>query len=282
MGYGDFKLLAALGAWFGLSALPTIVLLSSLVGAVIGIALIVTGRQRRETPMPFGPFLAGAGLIHLFYPDVLIGWIAESCEMRTERYVVGITGGIGSGKSAVTDHLETKGITVVDADKVARVVVEPGTSGLAAIAEHFGSDILLPDGSLDRAALRKVVFDNADERKVLEGITHPRIREEIARQLSEASSPYVVLASPLLLESGQNSFANYVVVVDVPESVQLSRTMARDDNSEQLVKSIMAAQLDRETRLSRADTSISNDGSLDELYTRVDDLHDDLLARAGA
>ena len=202
--------------------------------------------------------------------------------MRAERYVVGITGGIGSGKSAVTDYLETKGITVVDADKVARVVVEPGTSGLAAIAEHFGSDILLPDGRLDRAALRKVVFDNADERKVLEGITHPRIREEIARQLSEATSPYVVLASPLLLESGQNSFANYVVVVDVPESVQLSRTMARDDNSEQLVKSIMAAQLDRETRLSRADTSISNDGSLDELYTRVDDLHDDLLARAGA
>ena len=202
--------------------------------------------------------------------------------MRAERYVVGITGGIGSGKSAVTDYLETKGIKVVDADKVARVVVEPGTSGLAAIAEHFGSDILLPDGSLDRAALRRVVFDNADERKVLEGITHPRIREEIARQLDEAISPYVVLASPLLLESGQNSFANYVVVVDVPESVQLSRTMARDDNSEQLVKSIMAAQLDRETRLSRADTSISNDGSLDELYTRVDDLHDDLLARAGA
>jgi len=202
--------------------------------------------------------------------------------MRAERYVVGITGGIGSGKSAVTDYLETKGIKVVDADKVARVVVEPGTSGLAAIAEHFGSDILLPDGSLDRAALRRVVFDNADERKVLEGITHPRIREEIARQLAEATSPYVVLASPLLLESGQNSFANYVVVVDVPESVQLSRTMARDDNSEQLVKSIMAAQLDRETRLSRADTSISNDGSLDELYTRVDDLHDDLLARAGA
>ncbi len=202
--------------------------------------------------------------------------------MSTQRYVVGITGGIGSGKSAVTDYLETKGIVVVDADKVARVVVEPSTSGLAAIAEHFGSNILLPDGSLDRAALRKVVFDNPNERKVLEGITHPRIREEIARQLNEASSPYVVLASPLLLESGQNSFANYVVVVDVPESVQLSRTMARDGNSEQLVKSIMAAQLDRGTRLSRADTSISNDGTLEELYARVDDLHQDLLARAGA
>ena len=202
--------------------------------------------------------------------------------MSTQQFVVGITGGIGSGKSAVTDYLETKGITVVDADKVARVVVEPGTSGLAAIAEHFGGDILLPDGTLDRAALRKIVFDNPDERKVLEGITHPRIREEIARQLSEAGSPYVVLASPLLLESGQSSFADYVVVVDVPESVQLSRTMTRDDNSEQLVKSIMAVQLDRETRLARADTSISNEGTLEELHTRVDALHTDLLRRAQA
>ena len=200
--------------------------------------------------------------------------------MPKERYVVGITGGIGSGKSAVTDYLETKGITIVDADKVARVVVEPGTSGLEAISEYFGRDILLPNGALDRAALRKVVFNNPDERKVLEKITHPRIREEIGRQLSDASSPYVVLASPLLLESGQNSFTDYVVVVDVPESIQLSRTMERDDNSEQLVKSIMAAQLDRKTRLSRADTSISNDGTLEELHARLDDLHKDLLARS--
>lgn len=197
-------------------------------------------------------------------------------------FVVGITGGIGSGKSAVTDHLETLGITVVDADKVARVVVEPGTPGLAAIAEHFGEDILLADGRLDRAALRKIVFDNPDERKVLEGITHPRIRDEISRQLSEANSPYVVLSSPLLLESGQNTFADYVVVVDVPEEVQLTRTMARDNNSEALVKQIMAAQLDRKTRLSRADTSIMNDGSLDALYKRVKKLHEDLLARAAA
>lgn len=197
-------------------------------------------------------------------------------------FVVGITGGIGSGKSAVTDHLETLGITVVDADKVARVVVEPGTPGLAAIAEHFGEDILLADGRLDRAALRKIVFDNPDERKVLEGITHPRIRDEISRQLSEANSPYVVLSSPLLLESGQNTFADYVVVVDVPEEVQLTRTMARDDNSEAFVKQIMAAQLDRKTRLSRADTSIMNDGSLEALYERVKKLHEDLLARAAA
>ena len=195
-------------------------------------------------------------------------------------FVVGITGGIGSGKSAVTDHLETFGITVVDADKVARVVVEPGTSGLAAIAQHFGKNILLADGSLDRAALRKIVFDNPDERKVLEGITHPRIRDEITRQLSEASSPYVVLSSPLLLESGQNTLADYVVVVDVPEEVQLKRTMARDDNSEALVNQIMAAQLDRQTRLSRADASIMNDTSLEELYERVEALHEDLLLKA--
>ena len=197
-------------------------------------------------------------------------------------FVVGITGGIGSGKSAVTDHLETLGVTVVDADKVARVVVEPGTNGLTAIAEHFGKDILLADGDLDRAALRKIVFDNPDERKVLEGITHPRIRNEIARQLSQATSPYVVLSSPLLLESGQNTFADYVVVVDVPEEVQLRRTMARDDNSEALVKQIMAAQLDRQTRLSRADTSITNDATLEVLYQRVDVLHEELLARAAA
>ena len=197
-------------------------------------------------------------------------------------FVVGITGGIGSGKSAVTDHLETLDITVVDADKVARVVVEPGTSGLAAIVEHFGEDILLADGGLDRAALRKIVFDNPDERKVLEGITHPRIRDEIARQLSQASSPYVVLSSPLLLESGQNTFADYVVVVDVPEELQLKRTMARDDNSEALVKQIMAAQLDRQTLLARADTSITNDASLEELCERVEAMHEDLLVRAAA
>ena len=197
-------------------------------------------------------------------------------------FVVGITGGIGSGKSAVTDHLETLGITVVDADKVARVVVERGTPGLNAISEHFGTDILLTDGGLDRAALRKIVFDNPDERKVLEGITHPRIRDEIAKQLSEASSPYVVLSSPLLLESGQNTFADYVVVVDVPEEVQLRRTMARDNNSEALVKQIMAAQFDRQTRLARADTSIKNDASLDTLYERVEVLHKDLLEMAAA
>ena len=195
-------------------------------------------------------------------------------------FVVGITGGIGSGKTAVTDHLETFGIVVVDADKAARVVVEPGTPALAEIASHFGSEILLDDGALNRAALRELVFNDSSQRKILEGITHPRIREEIALQLSTATSPYVVLSSPLLLESGQNSFADYVVVVDVPEAVQIERTMRRDDNSESLVKQIMAAQLDRQTRLSRADEAISNDGTLEALHAEVEALHERLLDRA--
>ena len=197
-------------------------------------------------------------------------------------FVVGITGGIGSGKTAVTDHLETLDIVVVDADKAARVVVEPGKPALDEIAAHFGSEILLDDGALNRAALREVVFNDSSQRKILEGITHPRIREEIARQLSAATSPYVVLSSPLLLESGQNSFADYVVVVDVPEAVQVDRTMRRDDYSESLVKQIMGAHLDRQTRVSRAYEAISNDDSLEALHAEVEALHQRLLDQAKA
>lgn len=198
------------------------------------------------------------------------------------NYVVGITGGIGSGKSAVTQHLEKLGIFVVDADLVARVVVEPGMPALAAIAAHFGEDILLSNGQLNRAALRRIVFDNSEERRWLEGVTHPAIREEIARQLQEATSDYVVLSSPLLLESGQATFAQYVVVVDVPESVQLERTMRRDSNDEVLVQQIMAAQLPREERIARADEAIDNSGDLEQLYANVDALHQRLLTRAKA
>ena len=195
-------------------------------------------------------------------------------------YVVGITGGIGSGKSAVTQRLENLGIVVVDADLVARLVVEPGTPALNAIAKHFGDDILLSDGQLNRPALRRIVFGDSEERRWLEGVTHPAIREEIARQLQAATSDYVVLSSPLLLESGQATFAQYVVVVDVPESVQVERTMRRDSNDETLVRRIMAAQLTRAERIARADEAIDNSGSLDQLNAAVDALHPRLLARA--
>ena len=194
--------------------------------------------------------------------------------------VVGVTGGIGSGKSAVTERLQAKGIEVVDADVVARQVVEPGTPALAAIADRHGPEILLPDGSLDRAALRKRVFADEAERLWLEQLTHPLIGAEITRQLAAAQSPYVILSSPLLLETAQHERAQLVVVVDVPESVQLERTMARDSNDEAQVRRIMTAQIKRPQRLSRADLVVDNSGALESLDAKVDELHRELLARA--
>lgn len=193
---------------------------------------------------------------------------------------VGITGGIGSGKTALTDWLAQQGITVVDADLAARVVVAPGQPALAEIAAAFGNRYLLPDGQLDRAALRELVFADTDKRKALEAITHPRIRKELIRQLAAADSPYAVLSSPLLLESGQSDLVDVSVVVDVPEAIQIARTMERDGNDQTLVEGIMAAQLARETRKSRADIVIDNSGTLADLHDKAAILHQTLLARA--
>lgn len=194
-------------------------------------------------------------------------------------FTVGVTGGIGSGKSALTDRLEAFGITVVDADQVARVVVEPGTSALTAIAEHFGSQILLPDGNLDRAALRQRVFADEADRLWLEALLHPLIRRELRARLEAAVSPYVVLSSPLLLETNQNELVDLVVVVDVPEALQLERAMARDGNSEAQIRRIMQAQMQRDQRLSKADFVIDNSATLAELEARAATLHRDILAR---
>lgn len=202
--------------------------------------------------------------------------------MENGKPVVGVTGGIGSGKTAVTDRLQQLGITVVDADLAARVIMEPGRPALAAVAEHFGRDILMPDGQLDRAALRKIVFADPAERQWLEALTHPLIGEEIRSQLAAADSPYVVLASPLLLETSQRAFCDLVVVVDVPESVQVERTMARDDNDEDQVRRIIGAQMPREQRLQAADEVIDNSGNLEDLRRQVDALHGKLLARFDA
>ncbi|MBN7795390.1 dephospho-CoA kinase [Parahaliea mediterranea] len=194
--------------------------------------------------------------------------------------VVGITGGIGSGKSALTNYLEARGITVVDADLAARVVVEPGQPALEAIAAHFGRDILLTDGGLDRAALRKRVFDDPGERRWLERLTHPLIGEEIERQLAASTSAYTVLSSPLLLEGEQSRWTDLVVVVDVPVETQVARTMARDDNDEAQVRRIIAAQMERDQRLDRADIIIDNSGTLADLEEQAAELHKELLARA--
>lgn len=195
--------------------------------------------------------------------------------------IIGITGGIGSGKSAVTDRFAQLGITVVDADLAARVVVEPGRPALLAIAEHFGADILQGDGVLDRAALRRIVFADPAQRQWLEQLTHPLIGEEIRAQLAASRSPYTILSSPLLLESSsQRDLAELVVVVDVPEAVQLARTMDRDANDEAQVRRIMAAQLPRDERLALADIVVDNSGSLEALDDIVGELHKEFLQRA--
>jgi dephospho-CoA kinase len=188
-------------------------------------------------------------------------------------FVVGITGGIGSGKTAVSDRLAEHGIRVVDADLASRAVVEPGRPALAAIAEHFGDAVIAADGTLDRAALRARVFADEAERRWLEQLTHPLIAEEIRDGLESADSPYAVLVSPLLIEAGQRTFVDRVLVVDVPEDVQVARTMARDDNDEAQVRRIIAAQTDRASRLAAADDVVENDGSLETLHARVDALH---------
>ena len=194
--------------------------------------------------------------------------------------VVGITGGIGSGKSAVTSRFEALGITVVDADLASRVIVEPGKPALEAIREHFGSAVITPEGVLDRAQLRSLVFASPDERVWLEQLTHPLIGQEITDQLAASMSPYTILSSPLLLETSQKQRADTIVVVDVPEETQLARTIARDNNDADQVKRIMAAQMSREDRLALADIVIDNSEPIDELDSVVADLHREFLEQA--
>ncbi len=196
--------------------------------------------------------------------------------------VVGVTGGIGSGKSALTDLLEARGISVVDADKAARVIVERGRPALAKIAEHFGPAIIQADGTLDRASLRQKVFADEQERLWLESLTHPLIGEEIQSQLERSTSLYTVLSSPLLLETNQKQLVDLTIVVDVPEEIQVKRAAKRDANSVEQVKRIMAAQLPRDDRLSMADLVVDNSGSLHALKEKVDELHAHLLDKSQA
>lgn len=195
--------------------------------------------------------------------------------------VIGLTGGIGSGKTAATERFHSHGITIVDADIVARQIVEPGTPALARIREHFGEGVLQPDGQLDRRALREIVFANPDERKWLEALTHPLIGQEILRQLQASQSPYTLLVSPLLFESGQSRMASRVVLIDAPVEAQISRTVTRDNTTEAGARAIVEAQMSREERLQRADDIIVNDRDLAHLYDQVDRLHQQYLALAG-
>jgi len=192
------------------------------------------------------------------------------------RLVVGLTGGIASGKSAVTARFEALGVTVADADLAARAVVASGSPALAMIAERFGAAMLLDDGTLDRARLRAHVFADVAERKALEAITHPAIRELLREQCEQAPGPYAMAAIPLLTEAGGRAaypWLDRVLVVDAPEALQLARLMQRDGIDATLAGQMIAAQASREARLALADDVVANDGLPEALQAHVERLH---------
>jgi dephospho-CoA kinase len=201
------------------------------------------------------------------------------------KFVVGLTGGIGSGKSAASNLFAARDIVVVDADVVAREVVAPGKSALDAIRRHLGDGILLADGSLNRAALREIIFSQTSESQAsqkmwLEQLLHPLIREEIKTQLSTADSAYVILASPLLLETDQNQLCQRILLIDVPETIQIDRACARDGNSTEQIRAIIAAQGTREFKQSSADDIIDNSKNLEYLDKQVEEYHQRYLDMA--
>ncbi|MDH2925414.1 dephospho-CoA kinase [Nicoletella semolina] len=192
-------------------------------------------------------------------------------------YVVGLTGGIGSGKSTVADLFAELGVPIIDADIVARQVVEKGSPLLAKIVEHFGSQVLLANFELNRTALRQIVFDDPKQKAWLEALLHPAIREEMIRQLDSVQQPYALWVVPLLIENGLIDFCDRVVVVDVESHIQLERASQRDHNCKQVIRNIIASQVSRQTRLEYADDVIDNNFPLEEGFTllkqRVQQLH---------
>ncbi|TVU73887.1 MULTISPECIES: dephospho-CoA kinase [Cobetia] len=183
--------------------------------------------------------------------------------------IIGLTGGIGSGKSSVARLFGELGIHWVDADDVAREIVRPGELALGEIIAHFGDEIVDSAGQLNRAALRERIFAAPEQRQWLERCTHPRIRERIEQHLTAMPGPYRLLVSPLLFESGQDALVSHCLVVDVPEDVQLARTLQRDGVSEAQVRAILAAQLPRATRLAKACDVIDNVGTQTQLREQV-------------
>ncbi|MEX6662504.1 dephospho-CoA kinase [Pseudomonas sp. W2-17] len=199
----------------------------------------------------------------------------------SKPWILGLTGGIGSGKSAAAQCFMELGVHLVDADNVARWVVEPGRPALGQIAEHFGASVLQDDGTLNRAALRELIFKDPQQRVWLESLLHPLIREEIRQDLARAESAYAILVSPLLLETSQHQMVQRVLVIDVPESVQIERTVLRDKTNEEQVRAILKAQASREERLSRADDVIVNDRDPAWLKSEVERLHHFYLTLRG-
>lgn len=199
-------------------------------------------------------------------------------------YIVGLTGGIGSGKSTIADLFVELSVPMIDADIVARQVVEKGSLLLVQIAEHFGKQILMENGELDRSALRQIIFHSEAEKMWLNNLLHPAIRTEMLKQLNETNAPYVLWVVPLLIENKLFEFCDRILVIDVDPTIQLERATKRDQSTVETIKNIMAAQVDRATRLSHADDIIENNLPLSEnfenLKQQVATLHQQYLQQA--
>lgn len=189
------------------------------------------------------------------------------------KLVIGLTGGIASGKTTVSDLFAKLGIDIIDADVIAREVVAKGTPGLAAIVEKFGDDILTPDLELDRQKLRTIVFSDNEKKDWLNALLHPLIREQMQLQTASATSPYCILSVPLLVENKLNSMVSRTLVVDIDEASQIQRAIARDNSEQAIIESIIASQASRTQRLAAADDVIVNNKDLDWLSAQVQDLH---------
>ena len=187
--------------------------------------------------------------------------------------IVGLTGGIGSGKSAAANFFHSEGVTVVDADHLAREVIEQNTSGFQSIVDYFGSNILGEDGSIDRAQLRKEIFDDKEKKKVLESITHPMVRDLMAERIAASTSPYSIVMVPLIFETNSMSAYNRILVIDCDSKLQIERATLRDDNSSEQIQKILDSQCSRTERLSIANDVIPNNDSLENLKTRSLAMH---------
>lgn len=197
-------------------------------------------------------------------------------------FIVGLTGGIGSGKSTVAQYFIELGITCIDADLTAREVVQPGKPALDAISQHFGEAILLADGSLDRRKLREKIFTNPSDREWLNELLHPLIRQRMLQQCQQADSPYCILMVPLLFENNLQSLVQRTLVIDIDEATQIRRTMQRDKTTKEQVKAIIATQCSRQQRLALADDVIINTDEVTpaQRQDRVRSLHQTYLLLA--
>lgn len=192
--------------------------------------------------------------------------------------IIGLTGGIACGKTTASDFFADHGIEIIDADLVAREVVQPGQPALEEITKAFGSSVLQADGALDRAKMRKLIFAQADKRAQLEAILHPLIRQRMADQLAKCEGHYAIYSVPLLVESGLNKLADRVLVIDVEEAVQLERLLSRDGITLSQAKAMIAAQLSREDRNRAADDIIDNSGTLNQFIEQLRAHHRRYLA----